>query len=162
MRRIAHTAILIYIAGGVALLLVSLAGPVPFWVFFALLMAMQFAFSQVASNMNSLSMELAGRGGRYRGGRVRLHADRGRSRVGYADRPAVQRYFTPNASAFVAMGLLVLGCALIAEKASCSARAKSTPRTPSPLPTRSAFRWSQTALWPTTMVQPKCGRTVRK
>jgi MFS transporter, DHA1 family, multidrug resistance protein len=116
MRRIAHTAILIYIAGGVALLLVSLAGPVPFWVFFALLMAMQFVFSWVASNMNSLSMEPLGAVAGTAAAVFGFMQTVGGAVLGTLIGQQFNGTLTPNASAFVAMGLLVLGCALIAEK----------------------------------------------
>ena len=116
MRRIAHTAILIYIAGGVALLLVSLAGPVPFWVFFALLMAMQFVFSWVASNMNSLSMEPLGAVAGTAAAVFGFMQTVGGAVLGTLIGQQFNGTLTPNASAFVAMGLLVLGCAVIAEK----------------------------------------------
>jgi DHA1 family bicyclomycin/chloramphenicol resistance-like MFS transporter len=116
MRRIAHTAILIYIAGGVALLLVSLAGPVPFWVFFALLMAMQFVFSWVASNMNSLSMEPLGAVAGTAAAVFGFMQTVGGAVLGTLIGQQFNGTLTPNASAFVVMGLLVLGCALIAEK----------------------------------------------
>jgi DHA1 family bicyclomycin/chloramphenicol resistance-like MFS transporter len=116
MRRIAHTAILIYIAGGMVMLLLSLSGPVPFWVFFALLMLMQFVFSWVASNMNSLSMEPLGAVAGTAAAVFGFMQTVGGAVLGTLIGQQFNGTLTPNALAFVVMGLLVLGCSLIAEK----------------------------------------------
>ena len=116
MRRIAHSAILVYLAGAVVWLILALMGPVPFPIFFANLLIIQFVFGWAASNMNSLSMEPLGAvagtaasvfgfiqtvGGAVLGTYIGQHFD---------------GTLVPNATGYVVMGTLVLGCVLIAEK----------------------------------------------
>ncbi len=60
MRRLSHGAMVVYLATSIVLLVASLLGPVPFWLFYLLLLIIQFVFSWAASNMNSLSMEPLG------------------------------------------------------------------------------------------------------
>ena len=59
MRRLSHFALIVYISGSILLVAFSLAGFMPLWLFFSLLMIVQFVFGWAASNMNSLSMEPA-------------------------------------------------------------------------------------------------------
>src|SRR5690606_13146254 len=61
MRRISHTAVLIYLGGAVIWLMLALTGQIPFWVFFGLFLVIQWMFGWAASNMNSLSMEPLGK-----------------------------------------------------------------------------------------------------
>ena len=60
MRRLSHFALIVYISGSILLVAFSLAGFMPLWLFFNLLMIVQFVFGWAASNMNSLSMEPLG------------------------------------------------------------------------------------------------------
>ena len=60
MRRLSHFALIVYISGSILLVAFSLAGFMPLWLFFSLLMIVQFVFGWAASNMNSLSMEPLG------------------------------------------------------------------------------------------------------
>ena len=60
MRRLGHFALIVYISGSILLVAFSLAGFMPLWLFFNLLMIVQFVFGWAASNMNSLSMEPLG------------------------------------------------------------------------------------------------------
>ena len=53
-------ALIVYISGSILLVAFSLAGFMPLWLFFNLLMIVQFVFGWAASNMNSLSMEPLG------------------------------------------------------------------------------------------------------
>lgn len=116
MRRIAHTAILAYLAGAIVWLILALMGPIPFPIFFANLLIIQFVFGWAASNMNSLSMEPLGAvagtaasvfgfiqtvGGAVLGTYIGQHFD---------------GTLVPNATGYVVMGFLVLGCVLVAEK----------------------------------------------
>ena len=55
MRRLSHFALIVYISGSILLVAFSLAGFMPLWLFFSLLMIVQFVFGWAASNMNSLS-----------------------------------------------------------------------------------------------------------
>jgi DHA1 family bicyclomycin/chloramphenicol resistance-like MFS transporter len=116
MRRIAHFAILIYIAGGALMLVLSATGEVPFWAFYAILLGMQFVFSWVASNMNSLSMEPLGAVAGTAAAVFGFMQTVGGAVVGTLIGQQFNGSLTPNAMAFTVMGLLVLGCALVAEK----------------------------------------------
>ena len=60
MRRISHFAMVVYTLAAGVLVLLSLAGPVPLWLFFSLVAVIMFMFGWAASNMNSLSMEPLG------------------------------------------------------------------------------------------------------
>ena len=59
MRRLSHFALIVYISGIILLVAFSLAGFMPLWLFFPV-MIVQFVFGWAASNMNSLSMEPLG------------------------------------------------------------------------------------------------------
>jgi DHA1 family bicyclomycin/chloramphenicol resistance-like MFS transporter len=116
MRRLSHTAITIYLAAGVVLLALSLAGPVPFWVFYALVVTMQFMFSFSSSNMNSLSMEPLGRVAGTAAAVFGFTQTVGGALIGTFIGQSFDGTLTPNAIGYVLLGLIVLGCALIAEK----------------------------------------------
>ncbi len=60
MRRIAHFALFVFTASSSLLLILSLAGPVPFPVFFTLLATTMFMFSASSANMNALAMHPLG------------------------------------------------------------------------------------------------------
>jgi DHA1 family bicyclomycin/chloramphenicol resistance-like MFS transporter len=116
MRRLSHTAILIYIGCSSILLILSLIGPVPFWVFFALLMVIQVAFGNAASNMNSLSMEPLGAVAGTAASVFGFMQTVGGALLGTYIGQHFNNTLTPNATGYVVMGMLVLCCALIAEK----------------------------------------------
>lgn len=116
MRRLSHTAILIYIGCSSILLILSVMGPVPFWVFFALLMVIQVAFGNAASNMNSLSMEPLGAVAGTAASVFGFMQTVGGALLGTYIGQQFNGTLTPNATGYVVMGTLVLGCALIAEK----------------------------------------------
>ena len=77
MRRLSHFALIVYISGSILLVAFSLAGFMPLWLFFNLLMIVQFVFGWAASNMNFPVMEPLG-ASRHRRFRLQLHPDRGR------------------------------------------------------------------------------------
>jgi DHA1 family bicyclomycin/chloramphenicol resistance-like MFS transporter len=116
MRRLSHTAILIYIGCSTILLILSIMGPVPFWLFFALLMVIQVAFGNAASNMNSLSMEPLGAVAGTAASVFGFMQTVGGALLGTYIGQHFDNTLTPNATGYVVMGTLVLGCALIAEK----------------------------------------------
>lgn len=116
MRRLSHTAILIYIGCASILLILSLIGPVPFWLFFALLMVIQVAFGNAASNMNSLSMEPLGAVAGTAASVFGFMQTVGGALLGTYIGQHFNDTLTPNATGYVVMGTLVLCCALIAEK----------------------------------------------
>jgi MFS transporter, DHA1 family, multidrug resistance protein len=116
MRRLSHTAILIYIGCASILLILSVIGPVPFWLFFALLMVIQVAFGNAASNMNSLSMEPLGAVAGTAASVFGFMQTVGGALLGTYIGQHFNGTLTPNATGYVVMGTLVLCCALIAEK----------------------------------------------
>jgi DHA1 family bicyclomycin/chloramphenicol resistance-like MFS transporter len=116
MRRLSHTAILIYIGCASILLILSVIGPVPFWLFFALLMIIQVAFGNAASNMNSLSMEPLGAVAGTAASVFGFMQTVGGAVLGTYIGQHFNGTLTPNATGYVVMGVLVLCCALIAEK----------------------------------------------
>jgi DHA1 family bicyclomycin/chloramphenicol resistance-like MFS transporter len=116
MRRLSHTAILIYIGCASILLMLSVMGPVPFWLFFGLLMIIQVAFGNAASNMNSLSMEPLGAVAGTAASVFGFMQTVGGAVLGTYIGQHFNGTLTPNATGYVVMGLLVLCCALIAEK----------------------------------------------
>ncbi|HWA19711.1 MAG TPA: multidrug effflux MFS transporter [Devosia sp.] len=115
MRRLSHFGILVYTAGGLMLLAASLAGPVPFWVFFGLMLVMQFVFSWVASNMNSLSMEPLGAVAGTAAAVFGFSQTVGGAVIGTFIGQQFNGTLVPNAASFVILGSLVICCALIAE-----------------------------------------------
>jgi len=118
MRRLSHSAILIYTAGGATLLVLSVAtgGHPPFWAFYGLLLLIQFVFSWAASNMNSLSMEPLGAVAGTAAAVFGFSQTVGGAVIGTIIGQQFNGTTTPNAAAFTLMGLIVLGCILIAEK----------------------------------------------
>ncbi len=60
MRRISHFALLVFTGLSGVLLLISLAGQPPLWLFLGLLSGVMFMFGWAASNMNSLSLQPLG------------------------------------------------------------------------------------------------------
>jgi len=115
MRRIAHSAILVYLAGAIVLLVLALMGPVPFPVFFINLLIIQFVFGWAASNMNSLSMEPLGRVAGTAASVFGFIQTVGGALIGTYIGQHYDGTLVPNAAGYAAMGTLVLICVLIAE-----------------------------------------------
>jgi DHA1 family bicyclomycin/chloramphenicol resistance-like MFS transporter len=116
MRRLAHTANLAYVGGAVILLVFALMGPVPFPVFFGLLMVIQFFFGWAASNMNSLSMEPLGAVAGTAASVFGFTQTVGGALIGTYIGQHYDGTLVPNALGYALMGALVLVCVLIAEK----------------------------------------------
>lgn len=115
MRRISHSAMLVYLGGAIIWLTLSLMGPVPFWVFFGLLLIIQFAFGWTASNMNSLSMEPLGRVAGTAASVFGFTQTVGGAVLGSIIGQQFNGTLTPNAAAYVIMGTIVVILVLIAE-----------------------------------------------
>ncbi len=115
MRRISHSAMLVYLGGAIIWLTLSLMGPVPFWVFFGLLLIIQFAFGWAASNMNSLSMEPLGRVAGTAASVFGFTQTVGGAVLGSIIGQQFNGTLTPNAAAYVIMGTIVVILVLIAE-----------------------------------------------
>lgn len=116
MRRLSHTSMLIYVTCATILLILSLMGPVPFWLFFGLLLIIQVAFGNAASNMNSLSMEPLGAVAGTAASVFGFCQTVGGALLGTFIGQQFNGTLTPNAIGYVVMGSLVLCCILIAEK----------------------------------------------
>jgi len=116
MRRLSHGSMLIYVACAVVLLALSLAGPVPFWAFFAILCLIQIVFACASANMNSLAMEPLGAVAGTAAAVFGFMQTVGGAIIGTFIGQQFNGTLTTNAAAWVTMGLLVIGCALIAEK----------------------------------------------
>lgn len=116
MRRLSHLGVLVYVAGAALLLVLSLVGQVPFWVFFATFLLMQFFFSFVASNMNSLSMEPLGAVAGTAAAVFGFSQTVGGAIIGTLIGQQFNGTLTPLATGFLTMGLVAVGCALIAER----------------------------------------------
>ena len=116
MRRLSHLSILVYIACAAVMLILSLMGPLPFWVFFGVLMVLQFAFAWASSNMNSLSMEPLGAVAGTAAAVFGFMQTVGGALLGTLIGQQFNGTLTPNALGYFVMGVLVLICVLIAEK----------------------------------------------
>ena len=122
MRRLSHFALIVYISGSILLVAFSLAGFMPLWLFFSLLMIVQFVFGWAASQH-----ELAVHGAARRRGppfRLRLHPDRGRRAARHDDRPAVQRHDDADRARLPRHGLARLAACSSPRTAGCSASAR--------------------------------------
>ncbi|RYE86182.1 MAG: hypothetical protein EOP19_07540 [Hyphomicrobiales bacterium] len=116
MRRLSHFAILVYLAGASVWLILALIGPVPFPVFFANLLIIQFVFGWAASNMNSLSMEPLGNVAGTAASVFGFTQTVGGALIGTYIGQQFDGTLIPNATGYVTMGILVLVCILVAEK----------------------------------------------
>jgi len=116
MRRIAHAAILIYLAAATVWLVLALMGPIPFPIFFANLLIIQFVFGWAASNMNSLSMEPLGQVAGTAASVFGFVQTVGGALIGTYIGQHYDGTLVPNATGYATMGALVLICVLVAEK----------------------------------------------
>jgi DHA1 family bicyclomycin/chloramphenicol resistance-like MFS transporter len=116
MRRISHTAIVIYLSFAVVWLGLALMGPVPFPLFFGLFIVIQWMFGWAASNMNSLSMEPLGKVAGTAASVFGFTQTVGGALIGTYIGQHYDGTLVPNATGYATMGVLVLICVLIAEK----------------------------------------------
>ena len=116
MRRISHTAVLIYLGFAVVWLGLALTGHIPFWVFFGLFLVIQWMFGWAASNMNSLSMEPLGKVAGTAASVFGFTQTVGGALIGTYIGQHYDGTLVPNALGYTAMGALVLVSILIAEK----------------------------------------------
>ncbi|HQZ12496.1 MAG TPA: multidrug effflux MFS transporter [Devosia sp.] len=116
MRRLSHLAILVYLAVAIVWLVLALMGPVPFPVFFGLLLVIQFFFGWAASNMNSLSMEPLGAVAGTAASVFGFIQTVGGALLGTYIGQHFDGTLVPNATGYVVMGSLVLACILFGER----------------------------------------------
>jgi DHA1 family bicyclomycin/chloramphenicol resistance-like MFS transporter len=115
MRRVAHTANIVYLAAALVWLVLALMGPIPLPIFFGLFMIIQFFFGWSASNMNSLSMEPLGNVAGTAASVFGFTQTVGGALIGTFIGQHYDGTLLPNALGYASMGVLVLICVLIAE-----------------------------------------------
>jgi DHA1 family bicyclomycin/chloramphenicol resistance-like MFS transporter len=116
MRRLSHFSIIVYVVTAACLVILSLAGFMPLWLFFALLLVVQWMFGWAASNMNSLSMEPLGAVAGTAASVFGFTQTVGGALLGTIIGQQFNGTVTPTAAGYLTMGLLAFGCVLIAEK----------------------------------------------
>lgn len=116
MRRLSHFAILTYLAGAAVMLAFAVAGYLPLWLFFVLVLIVQWMFGWAASNMNSLSMEPLGQVAGTAASVFGFIQTIGGAVLGTYIGQNFDGTVTPIAVGYVTMGVMVLVCVLIAEK----------------------------------------------
>ena len=116
MRRLSHFSIIVYVGAAALLVAFSLAGFMPLWLFFSLLLVVQWMFGWAASNMNSLSMEPLGAVAGTAASVFGFTQTVGGVLIGTTFGQMFDGTVTPTAAGYLTMGLLTLGCVLIAEK----------------------------------------------
>ena len=115
-RRLSHFALLVYLAVSVIWLVLALIGPIPLPLFFAIFLTIQVGFGWQASNMNSLSMEPLGAVAGTAASVFGFLQTVGGALLGTFIGQQFDGTLVPNAVGYVAMGVLILSCVLVAEK----------------------------------------------
>ena len=115
MRRLSHSAVLIFVTGSGIWVTCSLIGFLPFWLFFSLLAVIMFMFGWAAGNMNSLSMEPLGAVAGTASSVFGFIQTVGGASLGTYIGQQFDGTVVPVAIGYLSMGLLALGCILIAE-----------------------------------------------
>ena len=116
MRRLSHGAILVFTGMSALWLVLSLTVPMPLWLFMTLLCIIMFMFGWTASNMNSLSMEPLGAVAGTASSVFGFIQTAGGAILGTVTGSFFNGTVTPIAAGYFIMGLLAIGCVLIAEK----------------------------------------------
>lgn len=116
MRRLSHGAMLVFTAGAAVWLTLATAGFLPLWLFFSLLAIIMFCFGWSASNMNSLSMEPLGAVAGTAASVFGFIQTVGGAVIGSYIGQMFNGTTIPAAAGYFTMGLLSLGCILIAER----------------------------------------------
>ena len=116
MRRLSHAALLGFTAVSAVWFVLSLIGPVPFWLFLLLFALAMFQFGWIGSNFNAISMEplghIAGTAASVQGFIQTL----GGAIIGVMIGQSFNGTVTPLAAGFCSVGLAGLVCVLIAER----------------------------------------------
>lgn len=116
MRRLSHTALLVFttISGG--WFLITLAGQPPLWLFFALLAVIMFMFGWAASNMNALSMEPLGAVAGTASSVFGFVQTVGGAILGTVTGQFFDGTLTPVAAGYFVLGLAAILCVVVAER----------------------------------------------
>ncbi|HEV7344589.1 MAG TPA: multidrug effflux MFS transporter [Devosia sp.] len=115
MRRLSHGAVLSFTVLSCIWLAFATSGFLPLWLFFSLLAIIMFSFGWAASNMNSLSMEPLGAVAGTASAVFGFIQTVGGALIGGYIGQLFNDTTIPVASGYFLMGLLALGCILIAE-----------------------------------------------
>lgn len=128
MRRLSHGALIVFTAVSALWFALSLAGPVPFWLFLLLFACVMFPFGWIGSNFNAISMEplghIAGTAASVQGFIQTL----GGAAIGVLIGQSFDGTVTPLAAGFCGVGFAGLVCVAIAERG----RLFSAPSEPKP------------------------------
>lgn len=116
MRRISHTAVLLIIGFAAALTVWSHFGRPPFIAFFCLVAAIMFLFGFAPNNTNSLSMEPLGEVAGTASSVFGFIQTVGGAIIGSFTGQHFDGTVGPIALGYLCMGLITLGCILVAEK----------------------------------------------
>ncbi len=116
MRRLSHGALLVFTGFSLIWWLLTLAGPVPFAVFYGLLSLIMLGFGWAASNMNSLSMEPLGAVAGTASAVFGFIQTVGGAALGLFIGRMYDGTLQPVAAGYLSMGALAVFCVLYAEK----------------------------------------------
>jgi DHA1 family bicyclomycin/chloramphenicol resistance-like MFS transporter len=116
MRRLAHSAILVYTVTGAVMLVLALNHLLPFPAFYGLLAIIMFCFGWSTSNMNSLSMEPLGKIAGTAAATFAFIQTVGGTLIGTYIGQLYNGTAANIAGGYFTMGMLALVCVLIAEK----------------------------------------------
>jgi DHA1 family bicyclomycin/chloramphenicol resistance-like MFS transporter len=116
MRRLSHGAMIAYTALAAIWVTLSTLGLLPVWAFFLCIASIMFCFGWASSNMNSLSMEPLGKVAGTASSVFGFIQSVGGALIGSFIGQHFDGTPTPTATGYLCMGLLALGCILIAER----------------------------------------------
>lgn len=116
MRRLSHTALLVFTTVSGAWFLITLAGQPPLWLFFALLAVIMFMFGWAASNMNALSMEPLGAVAGTASSVFGFVQTVGGAILGTITGQFFDGTLTPVAAGYFVLGLAAILCVVVAER----------------------------------------------
>ncbi len=116
MRRIAHFALIAFTLSNTTLFALSMAGPVPFIVFYPFMGIAFFMFAWSSANMNSLAMNPLGHVAGTAASTFGFFQTLGGALIGLVIGRMFDGSVTPLAAGFAAAGFIALALVLIAEK----------------------------------------------
>jgi DHA1 family bicyclomycin/chloramphenicol resistance-like MFS transporter len=116
MRRISHFALLAFTGLSGILLLISISGQPPLWVFLGLLSAVMFMFGWAASNMNSLSLQPLGAVAGTASSVFGFIQTIGGALLGGFVGQQFDGTVVPTVAGYFVLGVLALACVLVAER----------------------------------------------
>jgi DHA1 family bicyclomycin/chloramphenicol resistance-like MFS transporter len=116
MRRLSHYALLVFTVASLILLVISLFGTPPLWLFLTLFGLVMFHFGWTAGNMNALSMEPLGKVAGTAAAVFGFLQTVGGAALGLTIGRMFNGTVIPVVGGYAVMGLIALVCVLIAER----------------------------------------------